>query len=765
MTTFPMRGIISLCIAACLLLFCSLSTSAQPGDVFIAYPSPGGGIRYVTGTSDATYQVTPQGIGTRIRGVSDTMRVATTFTSFTNRTGVRIEPEEPVSYPVRIYNDEWPDGIEVKAYKRLVVRGTSGGGALVANANYGRLSLALRGMVKEMPIGPTRGLDLTRSLGVRDVVAAPTIHGMTTQDEQLLGLEGETQVLEPVLFSDPRVMFATYAEASARANFDNEGNIWLLGYSPFFPAIPITPELVDDSISQRVARTTKMTKDRRIIWSTYGGTYQLQGQGQVTFDKDNNMVSVITGIGRPTRSAGTYQELPRGMNDIAVSKIGPDGRLQWGTLVGGSGDELYPRVSTDEHGNIYVVFATTSEDLDVTDSLLNRKPNFPRRYDVGITSITADGKHFRWGTYWSSLDRRDPMDTVWVGSDPGGIVCDGHGGVIVGMSEIDPYLLPVTPGAWITEQKGGREGLLTRFSTDGNLLWSTLISTRGEDYVFQIRKEDDSTIFVQFEQQYHPPFSQYPRMAAIGVPGYDSTTQGNRSFVLRFGFDGRPRYLWAPWESKPYYPNFTPTGDGHYFRAALYRNDVPMEQSTPDSFPYMPAYYRGVRGAHLAPTFAIIDREYQPIFISSLIGITYDQILWATGYQGYLLVGAWTFSRGACLTDTLWGAGYGNDDGEMPYLVLLKPFWTTSAEEPGPPPGAPSHLQVFPNPAHDVLTVKAESAVSRAILIDILGRVVMTLSGNGTQAMQVDMRSVAPGSYVLRCETEQGVRQGMVVKQ
>lgn len=763
MIASEVRHILRAGIIASFVLFCCASVSAQPGDIFIAYPSPGGGIRYVTGTGDATYQVTPQGIGARIRGVSDTMRVATTFTSFTNRTGIRIEPEEPVSYPVRIYNDEWPDGIEVKAYKRLVVRGTSGGGALVANANYGRLSFALRGMVKEMPIGPTRGLDLTRSLGVRDVVAAPTIHGMTTQDEQLLGLEGETQVLEPVLFSDPRIMFATYAEANARANFDNEGNILLVGYAPFFPAIPITPELVDDSISQRVARTTKMTKDRRILWSTYVGTNELQGEGKVTFDKDNNMVSVITGIGRPTRSAGTYQEFPRGLNDIVVSKMGPDGRLQWGTLVGGSGDELNPFVSTDEHGNIYVAFATTSEDLDVTDSLLNRKPNFPRRYDVGITSITADGKHFRWGTYWSSLDKRDPNDTVYVGAGPGGIACDGHGGVIVGMSEVDPYLLPVTPGAWMTEQKGASEALLTRFSTDGTLLWSTLISTAGDDFIFQVRKEDDSTIFVQFEQDYRRLHSQFPRLPAVGVPESDSTTQGNHSFVLRFGFDGRPRYVWAPWETRPLYPNFVPTGDGHYYRNS-YNNRL-KESSTPDSFPYMPAYYRGVRGAHLEASFTIIDREYHPIFTSSLLGVINDRIKWVTGYQGYLLIGTMSVSRGACLTDTLWGAGYKNDGDEMPYLVLLRPFWTTSVGGPGPSPDAPSHLQVFPNPAHDVLTVKAESAVSRAVLVDILGRTVMTLSGNGTQAMQVDMRSVAPGSYVLRCETEQGVRQGMVVKQ
>lgn len=748
-------------IAACLLLLCGLSASAQPGDVFIAYPSKDGSVRYVTGTGHATYQVSPQGISARIRGVSDTTRVATTFTAFTSRTAVRIEPEEPISYPVRVYNDEWPDGIEIRAYRRLAIRGMSGSGALVANANYGRLSLSLRGMVKDMPIGPTCGLGLTRSLGVRDAVAAPHIQGMTTGDEQLLGLETETQVLDPVMISDPRIMFATYAEANARANFDNEGNIWLLGDAPFFPAIPITPELVDDSIPQRFARTTKMTKDRRILWSTYGGTYQLQGEGEVTFDKDNNMIDVGTAISRPPRSSGTYQEFPRGLNDIAVSKMGPDGRLLWGTLVGGSGDELYPQVSTDEHGNVYVVFATTSEDLDVTDSLLNRKPNFPRRYDVGITSITADGKRFRWGTYWSSLDRRDPMDTVYVGSYPGGIACDGHGGVVVGMSEIDPYLLPVTPGAWMTEQKGASEGLLTRFSTEGDLLWSTLISTAGDDVVFQVRKEDDSTIFVQFEQDYRRLFSQFPRLPAMGVPGYDSTPKGNHSFVLRFGFDGKPRYLWAPWGSRPLYPNFVPTGDGHYYRAA-YDDDRRKEQSTPDSFPYRPAYMKP--RSQLRATMAIIDRDYNPVFLTCLLGIPSSSINWVTGYQGYLLLGGWSFSRGACLTDTLWGAGYKNDGDEMPYLVLLKPFWTTSVEEPGPPKAAPTPLQVFPNPAHDILTVNAGSPITSMTLVDMLGRTVMTLAARHNPTLQFDMSGVASGTYLLRCETQDGARQSMVIK-
>ncbi len=749
-------------VVTCLFLLCGMSAVAQPGDVFIAYPSRGGGVRYVTGTADATYQVTTSGIGARVRGRSDTTRAATTFTTFTNRAGTRIEPEEAVDYPVRIYNDEWPDGVEVRAYRRLVIRGTSGGGALVASANYGRLSLGLRGMVKEMPIGPAQGLDLSRALGVRDAIAAPRLPGMTTEGEQLLGLETETQVLDPVMISDPRIMFATYAEENAKANFDNDGNILLVGYAPYFPAIPITPELVDDSISVRFARTTKMTKDRRILWSTYGGTSQLQGQGKVTFDKDNNMIQVSMATNRLIRSAGTYQELPRGLNDIAVIKWSSEGRMLWGTLVGGSGDELHPFVSTDEHGNIYVVYATTSDDLDVTDGLLDRKPNFPRRYDIGITSITADGKHFRWGTYWSSLDRRDPMDTVYVGSHPGGIACDGQGGVIVGMSEVDPYLLPVTPGAWMTEQKGSREALLTRFSTEGALLWSTLISTRGEDLMFEVRKENDSTIFVQFTQDYHPPFSQYPRMAAIGVPGYDSTTEGNRSYVLRFGLDGRPRYLWAPWEARWYYPNFVPTGNGYFYRGATGSGRL-KESSTPDSFPYTPAYYRGVRGAHLEASFAIIDRDYRPVFISSLLGLTYDQVNWATGYQGYLLIGGWTFSRGACLTDTLWGAGYKNDGDVMPYLVLLKPFWTTSAEEPEPP-GAVPPLRVFPNPVQDVVTVSAGSPVTSVTLIDMLGRVVMTLPGTEDGLLQINISGIASGSYLLRCETQSGARQGMVIK-
>lgn len=68
---------------------------------------------------------------------------------------------------------------------------------------------------------------------------------------------------------------------------------------------------------------------------------------------------------------------------------------------------------------------------------------------------------------------------------------------------------------------------------------------------------------------------------------------------------------------------------------------------------------------------------------------------------------------------------------------------------------APKDLQVFPNPATDVVNVQYTSANSRALscrLFDMTGKEISSkniVSANGQAIGQVDVRSLAAGTYML----------------
>ena len=65
-----------------------------------------------------------------------------------------------------------------------------------------------------------------------------------------------------------------------------------------------------------------------------------------------------------------------------------------------------------------------------------------------------------------------------------------------------------------------------------------------------------------------------------------------------------------------------------------------------------------------------------------------------------------------------------------------------------------SSLQAYPNPMRDVLQVQAEGR-STATIMDATGRVVRTVTGNGT--IQINTEGLAAGLYLLRLEREKGL--------
>ena len=65
------------------------------------------------------------------------------------------------------------------------------------------------------------------------------------------------------------------------------------------------------------------------------------------------------------------------------------------------------------------------------------------------------------------------------------------------------------------------------------------------------------------------------------------------------------------------------------------------------------------------------------------------------------------------------------------------------------PAAAPTGVEVFPNPAHEAVTVRAAGA-GELVLLDALGRVVRRQQAAAGAAVRWSLAGLAPGVYVVR---------------
>lgn len=740
--------------------------SLLPSQTIIAYPSRDGTVRWVTSSGTSTWQVTERGIATRVRSRLDSTKVAVVWTDFVSKTNVVITGEDPVGYPVRIYNDEWPDGIEVTAYQRVAINGLTGDrGALIVTPNGIDVDLHVRG-VTTVPKFVLRGADIATKAGFTEQDVFPQfqmdmLQGTSGVDDWLKNADdvASEDLNQPVMISDPMLAFAVYVEPRAQANFDREGNIMLMGYAPFVDAIPLTPELYDDSVGTSSGRTTKLTKDRQVLWSTYVGP-----SGSAIYDNDNNAYRIGASPIRSSRSSGTYQEAPKGGLDCSITKWSAEGRLLWRTYVGGTLDETPHKATFDEQGNLYIACRTISTDFPTTEGLIRTKQNWLESEDMAIFSLTPDGKTLRWSTYWCGRTEFKPDPTIPGRSyymSFGDLLYDGHGGVILAFSQDGNPSLPVTEGAWQMANKGAAEGLVTRFRTDGTVAWSTLIASTAHDLIRWLAVDNDTLIRVHFYEDYEQD-ADYERLPAIGVPGKALTDEGMWGFVIQFGLSGQAHKLWAPFE---YYNDEIP----YYEVGSDVFSLTPGRAVEPVNSPNAIIHHPNALGrSGTSPYYSLVRTKdwvtFEAVYTTPVLGVFKASM---SEYNGYLLFLDNTYpSRGACLTDTLWGSGFGTNEDQRPYLVLVKPHpvvISVNDDLDDPITRDRFSANVYPNPANDKVTITCRDVISDVAIHDVSGRILINRHSISSETTYIDVTTMHSGVYPTSITTSKGCKWYMII--
>lgn len=179
---------------------------------------------------------------------------------------------------------------------------------------------------------------------------------------------------------------------------------------------------------------TKVAPDGRRLWSTFLGGVDVDIASSLAVDAAGNVY--VTGRTAspdfPTTGRAFQTGLRGGLcqgepcHDAFVTKLSPQGRVVFSTLLGGSANEEGVGIAVDRRGRAWVTGNTDSADLPLKGPLQGfRSPpcpgDLPCEYDVFVAALRADGRQLAFSTYLGG----------GAGDTAGGIAVDEAGSAYV----------------------------------------------------------------------------------------------------------------------------------------------------------------------------------------------------------------------------------------------------------------------------------------------------------------------------------------------
>ena len=268
---------------------------------------------------------------------------------------------------------------------------------------------------------------------------------------------------------------------------DHSGNIYLTGstLSNIGIASPGAYKTVNHGGLD--AFLAKFSNSGSLAWSTFFGGDKNEEAFDVSADNFGNVY--ITGYSTSdsgVATTGAYQtSYMKGAGnypqDVFLAKFSNIGRLSWATYFG-PGSSAGQGVSTDKHGNVYMMgsrgIATTGSYQ--TQTYLNSNNN------VFLAKFSGVGQLF-WSTYYNGLDA--------VTGRTGGVCTDASDNVyMMGYTNITKGVS--TPGAYQTALAGGYDAFVVQFNSGGKRLWGTYYGGKSNEVGIKVSIDNSENVYI-----------------------------------------------------------------------------------------------------------------------------------------------------------------------------------------------------------------------------------------------------------------------------
>ncbi len=301
--------------------------------------------------------------------------------------------------------------------------------------------------------------------------------GIATSQVHQTGFGGGTGDNFLAQFNDSgQLMWATYYGGALAedkwggvVSTDARGNVYLAGTTTSTSGISTPGSHQPTKLAAGgAAYLAKFNVAGQLIWGTYfGGNNGSTSGDALTVDQQGNIYLAgnttatnnitTTGTHRTTFSGGSD-------NDVYIAKFDSAGQQLWGTYYGGAGNDQVYSVTTDIDDNVYIGGPTFS-DTGIASTGAHRDAFMNLFFGDSYVAKFEGASGVRlWGTYLGPGPGGDMLGTI-VSTDPCGKVYAS--GNAYGFSNL------VTPDAMQATVGGNGDGMLVRYSTDGDFEYGT----------------------------------------------------------------------------------------------------------------------------------------------------------------------------------------------------------------------------------------------------------------------------------------------------
>ncbi len=295
-------------------------------------------------------------------------------------------------------------------------------------------------------------------------------------------------------------------------------NITLL-ISVVFLSIPKQIHPSTDYSTHVISATAVTATNLTLEFSTFlGGSAKDHGYGVAVSEKGHSYVTGLTkSTDFPTKNA--FDSTLRGDMDAFVTKFDATGSLLWSTYLGGSDRDRSFAIDVADDGSCYVMGLTNSSDFPIKNAY---NSTFSGLEDVFLAKFSSDGS-LLWSTYFGGNDDED--DTSLAVADDGSCYVTGSTRSIN---------FPIK-NAYDSTYNGGVDVFVSKFSSNGLLLWSTYLGGYWGDIPEGVAVTEDDCCYVTGRTNSY----DFPTQHA-----FDSTHNGDLDGYIT-KFDSQGQLLWS----------------------------------------------------------------------------------------------------------------------------------------------------------------------------------------------------------------------------
>lgn len=230
----------------------------------------------------------------------------------------------------------------------------------------------------------------------------------------------------------------------------------------------------------------KFSPAGNLMWATYYGGESNDFTWAADCDPSGNIflagvtyssTSIATSAAHQTSFGGSP------LSDNFLCKFNSSGSLQWGTYYGGSDLEEDCNVACDLSGNVYLCGQSqSSTNISSTGAYQSVKLG---SFDAYLAKFNSSGVR-QWGTYYGGTGTDEAY----------GIDCDQAGNIIIcGMTGSTNAIATINAHQ-TTNNGGGGESFISKFTPSGSLIWGTYYGGTGDDRAMGLTCDSYNNIYV-----------------------------------------------------------------------------------------------------------------------------------------------------------------------------------------------------------------------------------------------------------------------------